>query len=458
MIRITLTITDQVAAQLDEMARHDMESAGVLVAGLGRSEDEIRLLGRQFIAAPPESYLDRTSTRLRLDSAAWMPALKRAALVEGAVALFVHTHPDAEPRPSIYDDVVDEQLRPVFETRLGKPLYGSLVLHGTTAGVEFSGRLWEGQHLLGPIELVRQVGRRLVFTSAIDSPSPAPPSAIFDRQVRAFGPAFQRLFAQLHVGIAGAGGTGSAVGEQLARLGVGRITIIDDQTVDATNITRIYGSGHADVGRPKVEVFRDLVARIGLGSQVRPIKDRITSLAAARALRSCDVVFGCTDDLRGRAILCRLAYWYLIPVFDVGFLIDSVGGVVRGLEGRVTTMLPGTACLQCLKVIDPIRLTAEQLPAQERQARIAEGYAPELDHRDPAVVTYTTMVATWAINELIERIVGFGDRAPFELHVRAHERKISTSSTPPDPQHFCAQPARWGAGDEPPFLGRSLWD
>jgi molybdopterin/thiamine biosynthesis adenylyltransferase len=458
MTRITLSITDQAAAQLDEMARHDLESAGVLIAGVSRTEDEIRLLGREFIAAPQECYLERSSTRLRLGSAAWMPALKRAGLIGAEVALFVHTHPDDEPNPSIDDDVVDEQLRPVFQTRLGKPLYGSLVLHRTGAGLDFSGRVWEGQFQLGPIELLRQIGRRLVFTSAIDSPSPAPPSAIFDRQVRAFGPAFQQLFEKLHIGIVGAGGTGSAVGEQLARLGVGRITIIDDETVDATNITRIYGSGLGDVGRPKVDVFADSVTRIGLGTQVRPIKDRITSLAAAKALRSCDVVFGCTDDLRGRAILCRLAYWYLIPVFDVGFLIDSVGGVVRGLEGRVTTMLPGTACLQCLKVIDPIRLTAEQLPAQERQARIAEGYAPELDDRDPAVITYTTMVATWAINELIERIVGFGDRAPFELHVRAHERKISTSSTPPDSQHFCAQPARWGAGDEPRFLGRSLWD
>jgi molybdopterin/thiamine biosynthesis adenylyltransferase len=458
MTRITLTVTDQVAGQLDEMARHDLESGGVLIAGLSRTEDEIRLLGRQFIAAPQECYLERSSTRLRLGSAAWMPALKRANLIGAEVAVFVHTHPDAEPNPSIDDAVVDEQLRPVFQTRLGKPLYGSLVLHRTGAGLEFSGRMWEGQSQLGPIELLRQIGRRLVFTSAIDSPSPAPPSAIFDRQVRAFGPAFQQLFEKLHIGIVGAGGTGSAVGEQLARLGVGRITIIDDETVDATNITRIYGSGLGDVGRPKVDTFGDSVARIGLGTQVLPIKDRITSLAAAKALRSCDVVFGCTDDLRGRAILCRLAYWYLVPVFDVGFLIDSAGGVVRGLEGRVTTMLPGTACLQCLKVIDPIRLTTEQLPEQEREARIAEGYAPELEHRDPAVVTYTTVVASLAINELIERIVGFGDRAPFELHVRAHERKISTSSTPPDPLHFCAQRERWGAGDEPPFLGRSLWD
>ena len=69
------------------------------------------------------------------------------------------------------------------------------------------------------------------------------------------------------------------------------------------------------------------------------------------------------------------------------------------------------------------------------RARVAEGYAPELDHRDPAVITYTTMVASAALNELLERLVGFGDRAPYEVRLRVHERMIRPSSTPPAPQH-----------------------
>jgi hypothetical protein len=68
------------------------------------------------------------------------------------------------------------------------------------------------------------------------------------------------------------------------------------------------------------------------------------------------------------------------------------------------------------------------------------------------------MVAAWAISELVERIVGFGDHVPFEARLRLHSRNVTTSSTPPvDPKHFCASPDQWGAGDQEPFLGRALW-
>jgi molybdopterin/thiamine biosynthesis adenylyltransferase len=457
--RVTLTITDRVADQIRSVISHPQEAAGVLLVGLSDAPGELRLLARDFVPSPEASYTERTAKYLRLDSSAWMPALKRAALLgPGTAALFVHSHPQDPPVLSPADKEVDESLRLVFQTRLGTPTYGSLVVRLEGEFLAFSGSVWRDDESIGPIELVRFIGRRIVFQSAVDSPDPGPPPEIFDRQVQAFGPDFQRLVGRLHIGVVGAGGTGSAVGEQLVRLGVGAITVIDDQRIEASNVTRVYGTGLSDVGRLKTDAFADNARRIGVATVVRPIAGRITEIEAARALRSCDVVFGCTDDLAGRAILSRLAFWYLIPVFDMGFLIDGRDGVIRGLEGRVTTMLPGTACLQCLQVLDPAALSAEQLPPEERLVRIAEGYAPGLNHRDPAVIPYTTMVAAWAISELIERIVGFGDRGPSEARLRLHNRKVSTSSTPPsDPNHFCASPDQWGAGDQEPFLGRVLW-
>ena len=459
MTRVTLTITDRVASQIKASAAHPQETAGLLLVGISDNPGELRLLAREFVPCSDASYAERTSKYLRLESSAWMPALKAASLRgPGTVALFVHSHPQDPPLASLADDKVDADLRPVFQTRLDTSIFGSLVVHLDGETFAFSGRVWRGDELVGLIESIRLVGRRIVFLSAVDSPDPGPSPEIFDRQIRAFGPDFQRLVGKLHVGIVGAGGTGSAVGEQLVRLGVGTITVIDDDRVEASNVTRVYGTGLADEGRLKVDAFADNAKRIALGTVVNPIEGRITTLDAARALRSCDVVFGCTDDLAGRAILSRLAYWYLIPVFDMGFLIDGRDGDVRGLEGRITTMIPGTACLQCLQVLDPAALSAEQLPPAERLVRIDEGYAPGLNHRDPAVIPYTTMVAAWAIGELIERIVGFGDRAPFESRLLLHSRKVSTSSTPSiDPNHFCSSPGQWGVGDQEPFLGRILW-
>ena len=87
-------------------------------------------------------------------------------------------------------------------------------------------------------------------------------------------------FQELRVGVVGCGGTGSAVLEQLTRLGVGSLTFADDDVVTPTNVTRIYGSTLDDVDRPKVDVLRDHLARIGLGTELSP------SPATSRAGRS----------------------------------------------------------------------------------------------------------------------------------------------------------------------------
>ena len=63
-------------------------------------------------------------------------------------------------------------------------------------------------------------------------------------------------------------------------------------------------------------------------------------LDLAKSLRSCDVVLGCTDDNRGRAVLSRLAYWYLLPVFGTAFLVDTDGKHVRGYTAASPPSFP----------------------------------------------------------------------------------------------------------------------
>ncbi len=260
---------------------------------------------------------------------------------------------------------------------------------------------------------------------------------------------------RLTVAVVGAGGTGSAAAEQLTRLGVGRLLLIDDDVVSDTNVTRIHEVTAADVGRTKVAALGERLAGVGTGTMIEPIHGRITSVAVAESLRACDVVFGCTDDEAGRGILSRFAYQYRTPVIDLGFLIDSVDGDIRGLHGRITTMLPGIPCLFCRRRISPDRIAREAMGDRELAARVAEGYAPGLPDPDPAVVPYTTMVATLAVSEFIERIVGYDQPPPSELLVELHDRRISRSPAKPIPGHWCTDPAIWGQGDTSPFLGRA---
>ncbi len=112
-------------------------------------------------------------------------------------------------------------------------------LRGASAQVE---RLW-------------QVGDSWNLTRAFDSTLPALP-AIYDRNVRAFGPDVQQTLADLRVGVVGCGGTGSAVAEQLVRLGVRHLTLLDPDVLSENNLTRVYGSSLANVGQPKVHVLK----------------------------------------------------------------------------------------------------------------------------------------------------------------------------------------------------------
>lgn len=452
----TLALTDELWTFLIGALKSTDESAAVIIAGKVDCDGDLTLLVRDVRWVPQDSYLTRESDHLEIVSSGYVPALKTAAQHESA-AIFFHTHPGGDPRPSRFDLSVDAELKDVFTRRTRQSLYASLVLGGTPREPRVTGLVYNNDEGPIPIRRMRIVGRALQVVNLESEDYEGNPDSAFDRQIRAFGKEGQRLVDRLRVGVVGAGGTGSAVCEQLIRLGVKDLTVIDDDSVSGSNLTRIYGAGRADVGKPKVQVVLENADRIGLGTSVNAIRARVTEEGAAKALRNCDVIFGCTDDNAGRAILSRLAYWYLIPVIDMGFMISSNKGKITGLYGRITTLMPGTPCLFCRSRLNLEAMRAEVLPPSERQALAREGYVPGLGEPDPSVVTFTTMTASFAVSELLDRLIQFGrPDAPSELLLRVHERKLSSRSGSGQPEHYCSDRNTWGRGDIQPFLGQ-LW-
>ncbi len=301
------------------------------------------------------------------------------------------------------------------------------------------------------VDVVRVVGERIELH--LNSPR-GPVGTSFDRQVRAFGAAGQEILAGLHVGVVGAGGTGSAVCEQLIRLGVGHITVIDHDVITETNVTRVWGSTSEDVGLAKVHVVERSAEAIRLGTTVTPIIGTVADEAPARSLRHCDVVFGCTDDNLGRTVLARLSYMYLVPVFDMGVKIDARGDAVTGIDGRLTYMAPGLPCIVCRGWIDFAQLDAEGLPEAERVALAAEGYVAGHGEPDPSVIAYTTAVAAHAVADLLARLFGHGDIPPPNQLIQFHNHATRTPGGEGTPGHFCGDPSMIGAGDLPRFLDR----
>jgi hypothetical protein len=275
----------------------------------------------------------------------------------------------------------------------------------------------------------------------------------YARQVLVIGGNRQKILSKLTVAVVGAGGTGSAVFELLVRLGVGRIILVDDDIVEATNVTRIHGSTLSDVGRAKVEVLRDYAERIGLGTVVETIRSKVTSATPLTALRHTDVVFSCTDDHAGRSFLSRLAYRYLIPLFDCGVQIDvDDDGVIDGIHGAVIAAGPGLPCLQCSGQVEADQVQAEMMPADEREARAREGYVPGIGGATPAVITYTTAVASLVVSEFVHRIIGLTGSAENQLVV-FDRHKINSRERHQHERHYCADPTYVGGGDCEPFLG-----
>lgn len=457
-MRTTLILTDSLRSELVSACAKPLETAGVLFARCSEVGGARRLLGIAIEWVDDASYLVRHEDRLSISSSGYVAALSRAEKL-GAIPVWIHTHPgdDGVPLPSRADDEVDRQIADVFRIRSGSPYYGAAIISPRTAGFAFCGHLENENGDVSSMEAVWLVGDRLAWTPAYDA-GHYTPTQLFDRNIRAFGLAIQQTLGSIHVGIVGCGGTGSAVAEQLARLGVKRFTLADPDTLSKSNVTRVYGSSLTDVGRPKVDVTADHLRRISPDVTIETIQMPVTIETVARKFACCDAIFGCTDDNAGRLVLSRLSTYYLIPVFDCGVLLSSDSqDLLTGIYGRVTTLVPGQACLVCRGRIDLQRAASELLTPDERVRRIDEGYAPALGRVEPAVVAYTTMVASIAVGELMERLVGYGpEPRPSEVLVRAHEREMSTNVTSPREGHYCsASSNKIGAGDRTPFLDQT---
>ena len=453
---VTLVLPQLIADELDTTAMFADETAGVLLASVViTDEGETRILGRKMRWLPESSYIRRGTDHLSIASDGYVPFLAEAEGM-GGVAIWVHTHPgmDSVPQPSGHDEKVDRQIADLFRLRSGSPFYGTLIASPRATGIAFTGYLQSEGEARVPIVRLWEVGDRLRLTRSFDlAPLDIPP--IFDRNVRAFGGSVQQTLGALRVGIVGCGGTGSAVAEQLVRLGARNFMLFDGDILSESNVTRVYGSSASDVGRAKVDILADHLERIAPDTRCELVKSMITLAPAARRLCNCDIVFGCTDDNAGRLVLSRISTYMLTPVIDSGVLLTSdVAGTLLGIDGRVTTLVPGQACLVCRGRIDMARAGAELLTPDERRRREDEGYAPGLGRTEPAVVTFTTIVAATAVSELLERLIGYGPTPrPSEVLLRCHDREISTNVDPPHTGHYCHESSgKLGVGVTVPFL------
>ena len=457
----TLVLPTYLASELKTFAGLPVETGAVVLATVVKgSRGSLRLLAHTMVPVPERAYSRRDRDGLEITSEGFVPPL---ALAEerGSMAIWVHTHPGSGSSvgPSPHDDVVDAKLGEPFRIRTGNEFYGALIVSLDDSGqqLKFSGHVDDASGHARELDRILVSGSRISVIGAKDQDKIGIPPA-FDRNVRAFGGAVQRSLNSLHIAVVGCGGTGSSVAEQLVRLGVRRFTLVDPEAVTETNLTRLYGSRASDVGFPKVEVVARHLKEVAPDAHVRAIQGMVTRESVAQQLVDVDVAFGCTDDNAGRLVLSRLSTYLMVPVIDCGVLLSSApDGSLAGIDGRVTLMYPGAACMVCRGRIDLQRAAAEALSPDERARRVDEGYAPVLGRNEPAVVTYTTAVAAAAVSELLNSLIGYApEPSSTEVLLRLHDREISTNIASPKPGHYCDPEAdKIGRGATVPFLDQT---
>jgi len=457
-MRYTLTFQE---AQFHNLIEHlfgmaEVEAAAYLLCNTSVGHDETRLLVTDVIPVKDTDLELATRSELVIKHSSYLSAIQLADLKSKSF-VFVHSHPEDHPDHSSQDDDEETDLFKTAYCRIhtDAAVHASLVLSGPAAP---NGRVWLEDGTTHPIERVRVVGNRVTFFDK-DQAAAFDLSA-FDRQIRAFGEETQNLLTRLTVGVVGLGGTGSAVVEQLTRLGIGKLIICDPQDFEATNVNRVYGSSKADHGKQKSAIARRNVEHIGTGTQIVILEGDTFSQTTIKELSSCDLVFNCTDDEFSRAVASRLSLFYLIPVFDMGVEIDSSEGVIRSVRGRVTTLLPGSPCVFCRGIVTADVISAEVMHRNnpgEYARQLKQGYVPELAATAPSVVMFTTAVASVAISELLQRLTGFmGDnRTSTEVILRFDESKTSTNTKISREGCWCTQSENWGRGDVEPLLGQT---
>lgn len=166
----------------------------------------------------------------------------------------------------------------------------------------------------------------------------------FSRQVRyrPLGPEGQLRLAAAHVVVVGCGALGSVSAMALARAGIGRLTLIDRDVPEWSNLPRQILFTEQDVreGMPKAVVAACRLREIDSRLRVEGTVADLTAESIGSLCASADLIVDGTDNFETR---------FLINDFACRETIPWIYGGVIGAEGRVMPVVPGvTACLRCL--------------------------------------------------------------------------------------------------------------
>ncbi|SOC56525.1 ThiF family adenylyltransferase [Ornithinimicrobium cerasi] len=164
----------------------------------------------------------------------------------------------------------------------------------------------------------------------------------------------QRRLLAARVAVVGAGGLGSPILAYLAAAGVGHLTVIDDDVVDATNLQRQVMHATADLGRPKVESAAEFVRGLNPDVGVTTRQVRIVPGNAQELLAGHDLVLDGADNFPAR---------YAVSDACVALGLPVVWAAVLRFDAQLSTFVPGGSEAVSLRDLFPVPPRPEDVPS-----------------------------------------------------------------------------------------------
>lgn len=174
----------------------------------------------------------------------------------------------------------------------------------------------------------------------------------YDRQIRLFGAEGQEKLKSAKIFIAGAGGLGSPISIYLAASGVGKIVLVDRDSVELSNLNRQILHWEKDIGAKKALSAQEKLKEINSNVQIEAVSETLDEDNVSNLVGDADLIIDAMDNFPIRYLLNRTALEMRIPF---------IHGAIYGFHGQAMTILPGsTACLRCIFAQAP---PAETFPA-----------------------------------------------------------------------------------------------
>ncbi|OAH21854.1 thiamine biosynthesis protein ThiF [Methylorubrum populi] len=428
------------------------EAAAILLCTKPSGAPRDRLLVREALPVPHDACACREPDRI-VWPGAWIEKAVDAAEADDLALVLIHSHPGGLFAFSQADDDSDRRVIPGLFHALG-PRHGSAIM---TPDGAVRARLYGPDMRPRQVDLVSVAGDNLSFFWD-DDPRPRATPA----RPPAFTGAMTAELNRLTAAVIGVSGTGSIVAEQAARLGFGRVVMVDFDKVEPRNLNRILNATSRDASERalKVEMFADAIrSHRGDGVAV-PIVASVATREAVLSAGAADVLFCCVDTLEARQIADLVASAFLIPLVDMGVVIPmrraGAGVAIADVVGRVDFVQPGGSSLLDRGVYSPESLRAEYLrraaPDAHRQ-ELEAGYIKGAIEEAPAVITLNMRTAATAMNEFIARAY------PFRLDANAGFARTQFSLAACEEEHLAeggfprSDQPQFGRGASEPLLG-----